>query len=143
MDHKKAAQLAINVLCDLSNKHCVMCEWEQECSDNPLLFNPSFAKQYIKECKSWLINKQSVCAKCKLQMSKHLIDNEVQSDTKNAQTSPSAQNFDSFSSKELINLQNKLHEQKNQKLIKPSETFNQQHGALSENLINTWNNEIF
>jgi hypothetical protein len=61
MDHKNAAQLAINVLCDLSKKHCAMCEWEQECSDNPLLFDPIFACQYIKECQSWLINKQSMC----------------------------------------------------------------------------------
>jgi hypothetical protein len=30
MDHKNAAQLAINALCDLSKKHCPMCEWEQE-----------------------------------------------------------------------------------------------------------------
>jgi hypothetical protein len=63
IDHKNAAQLTINVLCDLSKKHCAMCEWEQECSDNPLLFNPNFARQYIKERQSWLINKQSMCAK--------------------------------------------------------------------------------
>ncbi len=30
LDHKNAAQLAINVLCGLSKKHCAMCEWEQE-----------------------------------------------------------------------------------------------------------------
>ncbi len=56
IDHKNAAQLAINVLCDLSKKHCAICEWEQRCLDNPLLFYPNFARQYIKECKSWLIN---------------------------------------------------------------------------------------
>jgi hypothetical protein len=28
LDHKHAAQLAINVLCNLSKKHCAMCEWE-------------------------------------------------------------------------------------------------------------------
>jgi hypothetical protein len=66
IDHKYAMQLAINVLCDLSKKHCAMCEWEQECSDNPLLFNPNFARQYIKEHQSWFINKHSMCAKCKL-----------------------------------------------------------------------------
>ncbi len=71
MDHKNAAPLAINVLCDLSKQHCAMCEWEQECSDNPLLFEPIFARQYIQECKSWLINKQSVCAKFKLQLGQH------------------------------------------------------------------------
>jgi hypothetical protein len=43
-----------------------MCEWEQECSDNPLLFDPNFARQFIKERQSWLINKQSTCAKCNL-----------------------------------------------------------------------------
>ena len=51
IEHKNAARLAINVLCDLSKKHCAMCEWEQECSYNPLLFDPNFARQYIKECK--------------------------------------------------------------------------------------------
>ena len=66
LDHKNAAQLAINILCDLSKKHCAMCEWEQECSDNPLLFDPNFARQFIKELQSWLINKHSVCAKCNL-----------------------------------------------------------------------------
>jgi hypothetical protein len=80
IDHKNAAQLAINVLCDLSKKHCAICEWEQECSDNPLLFDTNFARQYIKECKSWLINKQSMCAKCKLQLGKHLLDNQVQNE---------------------------------------------------------------
>ena len=50
LEHKNAAQLAINVLCDLSKKHCAMCEWEQDCSDNPLLFDPNFAHQFIKEC---------------------------------------------------------------------------------------------
>jgi hypothetical protein len=50
IDHKNAAQLAINVLCNLSKKHCAMCEWEQDCSDNPLLFDPNFAHQFIKEC---------------------------------------------------------------------------------------------
>jgi hypothetical protein len=60
LDHKNAAQLAINVLWDLSKKHYAMCEWEQECSDNPLLFDPNFARQFIKEHQSWLINKQSM-----------------------------------------------------------------------------------
>jgi hypothetical protein len=32
MDHKNAAQLAINVLCNLTKKHCSMCEWEQSTS---------------------------------------------------------------------------------------------------------------
>jgi hypothetical protein len=80
MDHKNAAQLAINMLCDLSKKHCAMCEWEQECSDNTLLFEPMFARQYIKECQNWLINKQSVCSKCKLQLGQHIVDNQAQNE---------------------------------------------------------------
>jgi hypothetical protein len=28
IDHKNAAQLAINVLCDLSKKYCAMCKWK-------------------------------------------------------------------------------------------------------------------
>jgi hypothetical protein len=80
LDHKNAAQLAINVLCDLSKQHCAMCEWEQECSDNPLLFDPNIANQFIKERQSWLINKQSMSAKCKPQLGQHLADNQVQND---------------------------------------------------------------
>jgi hypothetical protein len=158
MDHKNAAQLAINVLCNLSKQHCAMCEWEQDCSNNPLLFDPVFARQYIKECNSWFINKQSVCAKCKLQLGQHLIDNQAQNDTTNAQISTSscsincqchnfedntttdstdAHKFDFFSSKELINLQNELHAQNNQNLIKAhndshSEHLNQHNNALSD-----------
>jgi hypothetical protein len=37
---KDATELAISVLCDLTKQYCSMCEWEQERSDNPLLFNP-------------------------------------------------------------------------------------------------------
>jgi hypothetical protein len=77
LEQQSATNLAISVLCDLSKKHCSMCEWEQECSDNPLLFNPDFARQYIAERKSWLINKQSMCAKCKVQLGEHLIDNQT------------------------------------------------------------------
>jgi hypothetical protein len=70
---KEATEMAINVLCDLSKKHCSMCEWEQEFSDNLLLFDPVFARCYIEERKSWLINKQSMCARCKLQFGEHLM----------------------------------------------------------------------
>jgi hypothetical protein len=66
MQQKETTQLAINVLCDLSKKHCSSCEWEQEFSDNPLLFDPVFAKRYIAERNSWLVNKQSMCARYKL-----------------------------------------------------------------------------
>jgi hypothetical protein len=75
---KEATEMAIIVLCDLSKKHCSMCEWEQEFSDNPLLFDPVFAKRYIAERKSWLINKQSICARCKLQFGEHLIKQNTQ-----------------------------------------------------------------
>jgi len=77
LQQQKATNLAISVLCDLSKKHCSMCEWEQECSDNLLLFNTNFVRQYIAERKSWFINKQSMCTKCKLQLGEHLIDNQT------------------------------------------------------------------
>jgi hypothetical protein len=51
IQQKEAAQLAMNILCDVTKKHCSMCK----CSDNPLLFDPAFAEQYIKERQSWLI----------------------------------------------------------------------------------------
>jgi len=78
MQQKDVAEFAINVLCDLTKQHCSMCEWEQECSDNPLLFDPVFARHYIIERKNWLINKQSMCAKCNLQLGKHLINHNAQ-----------------------------------------------------------------
>jgi hypothetical protein len=59
LQQKEATDMAISVLCDLSKTHCSICKWEQEFSDNPLLFDPVFAKCYIAERKSWLINKQS------------------------------------------------------------------------------------
>ncbi len=155
LDHKNAAQLANNVLCDLSKKHCAMCEWEQECSDNPLLFDPNFARQFIKECQSWLINKQSMCAKCKFQIGQHLADNQAQN---NAQASnnihhqchhfnlnqDSSENsdkdtfpFQEFNSKELINIQNTLRAKNN--LI----TAESEHSVTSnQNLIHS-DNEIF
>jgi hypothetical protein len=77
LQQQKATNLAISVLCDLSKKHCSMCEWEQECSDNLLLFNTNFVRQYIAERKSWFINKQSMWTKCKLQLGEHLIDNQT------------------------------------------------------------------
>ena len=128
LDHKNAAQLAINVLCDLSKKHCTMCEWEQECSDNPLLFDPNFAKQFIKERQSWLINKQSICAKCKLQCGQQLVDNQAQNDIQASnsihqqchhfnQNSHSSENdvfpFQEFNSNELIKIQNALRSKNN------------------------------
>jgi hypothetical protein len=71
-----------------------MCEWEQECSDNPLLFDPIFARQYIKERNSWLINKQSMCAKCKLSQKANTLfkeqKNNVHSNTETPETKPAS-----------------------------------------------------
>jgi hypothetical protein len=47
IDYENAAQMVRNVLCDLSKKHCAMSEWEHDCSDNPLLLHPVFARKYI------------------------------------------------------------------------------------------------
>lgn len=82
MDHKYTAQLAINILCDLTKKHCSMCEWEQDCSDNPLQLDSTFACQYVTEKHSWVINKQLLCAKCKLQLGEHLLDHQAQNTTR-------------------------------------------------------------
>jgi hypothetical protein len=108
-----------------------MCEWEQECSDNPLLFDPIFARQYIKERKSWLINKQSICAKCKLQLGEHLLDNQAASssihhqchDFSTSDEIPVAKRdediftnnfpFQELNSDELINKQNELRHAQN------------------------------
>jgi hypothetical protein len=131
IEQQKATNLAISVLCDLSKKHCSMCEWEQECSDNPLLFDPIFARQYIKERKSWLINKQSICAKCKLQLGEHLLDNQAASssihhqchDFSTSDEIPVAKRdediftnnfpFQELNSDELINKQNELRHAQN------------------------------
>ncbi len=133
---KEATEMAINMLCDPSKKHCSMCEWEQEFSDNPLLFDPVFAKRYIAERKSWLINKQSMCARCKLQFGEHLIKQNVQNAANLiSATSDSLQNlitkkfFDEATSKELLQIQ---------KLIK--DAHNASDNSLnSDNLINAPN----
>jgi hypothetical protein len=150
LEEQNATNLAISVLCDLSKKHCSMCEWEQECSDNPLLFDPLFARQYIKERQSWLINKQSMCAKCKLQLGEHLLDNQAASSSIHQQCHDFSNNdeipksdakvfidnfpFQELNSKELIEKQNELREAR--KLIKTKENVR----AFNQNLIN--DNEI-
>jgi hypothetical protein len=110
---KEATEMAINVLCDLSKKHCSMCEWEQEFSDNPLLFDPVFAKRYIAERKSWLIHKQSMCARCKLQFGEHLIEqnvhnaaNLISAASDSLQNLITKQFFDEATSKDLLHIQN-------------------------------------
>ncbi len=45
LEQQKATNLVISFLCDLTKTHCSMWEWEQECSDNPLLFNPDFCSK--------------------------------------------------------------------------------------------------
>jgi hypothetical protein len=159
MDHKNAAQLAINVLCDLSKRQCAMCKWEQECSDNPLLFDPIFARKYIKECQNWLINKQSVYAKCKCQLGQHIVDHQAQNEApasnrvhqqchhfnqNDKSSEKDAFPFQEFNSKELINIQNLLRDSNCLIIIpkqKSSAKINQNHP--SENLIDIIDNEIF
>jgi hypothetical protein len=152
LEQQNTTNLAISVLCDLSKKHCSMCEWEQECSDNPLLFDPLFARQYIKERKSWLINKQSMCAKCKLQLGEHLIDNQTAntSSSIHQQCYDFQQNdnlpksdatnfsdnfpFQELNSKELINIQNELRQTNNLiKNIDEACAFNQ--NSISDSVI--------
>jgi hypothetical protein len=161
LEQQNATNLAISVLCDLSKKHCSMCEWEQECSDNPLLLDPIFARQYIKERQSWLINKQSICAKCKLQLGEHLLDNQAASNSIHHQchdfsksakiniaTSDKKKFSDNFpfqelNSKELIKKQNELrHAAQNE-----ARAFNQddeinQHDEIESDEINA-DGEIF
>ncbi len=106
------------------------------------------ARQYIKESQSWLINKQSMCAKCKLKLGKHLLDNQAantsssihrqchdfskseklpQSDAKNFNDNFP---FQELNSKELIEKQNELREASH--LIKMEEKAR----AFNQNLIN-------
>jgi hypothetical protein len=84
----------------------------------------------MKECQSWLINKQSMCAKCKLQLGQHLADNQAQNDApasssihqqchhfnQNSNSSEISDKdafpFQEFNSKELIMIQNALREKK-------------------------------
>jgi hypothetical protein len=117
MQQKDATELAICILCDLTKQNCSMCEWEQECSDNTLLFDPIFARCYITERKNWLINKQSMCAKCKLQLGEHLIIHNVQnaanliSDSSDSLQFLITQNFfDEATSKDLIKIQEMISE---------------------------------
>jgi hypothetical protein len=147
---KEATEMAINVLCDLSKKHCSMCEWEQEFSDNPLLFDPVFAKRYIAERKSWLINKQSMCARCKLQFGEHLIEQNAQNATNLiSAASESLQNlitkqfFDEATSKDLLHIQNLIKEAR-----RASDTSSDSENLISapndtENLINAQQSDIF
>jgi hypothetical protein len=144
LQQKEATELAINVLCDLSKKHCSICKWEQEFSDNPLLFDPVFAKRYIAERKSWLVNKQSMCARCKLQYGEHLIDQNAQNAANlinaaddSLQNLISKQFFDEATFKDLLQVQNLIkdaHEASANLINAQSD---------SDNLINAQSDEIF
>ncbi len=120
LQQKEATEMAINVLCDLSKKHCSMCEWEQEFSDNPLLFDPVFARRYIAERKSWLINKQSMCARCKLQFGEHLIEQNAQNAANlisaandSLQNLITTQFFDEATSKDLLKIHQLISDARN------------------------------
>jgi hypothetical protein len=129
MQQKDAAKFAISILCDLTKQHCSMCTWEQECSDNPLLFDPVFAKSGINERKSWLMNKQSMCAKCKLQLCEHLTNHQAQpaantiNDSNNSLLFLISQRlFDEATSQDLIKIQQMISDarsdnENNEKLI--------------------------
>jgi len=104
-----------------------MCKWEQECSDNPLLFDPVFARRYIKERKSWLINKLSMCAKCKLQLGEHFISHQAQ---------PMANTIDAASdSLQSLISQNFFDEATSNDLMKIQQLISEARSG--ENLINT------
>ncbi len=154
LQQKEATEMAISVLCDLSKKHCSMCEWEQEFSDNPLLFDPVFAKCYIVERKNWLINKQSMCARCKLQFGEHLIKQNAQNAANliNAandllQNLISKQFFDEATSKDLLLVQNLIKDAReaSENLISAQPNGENLISASkdAENLINAQNNDIF
>jgi hypothetical protein len=154
LQQKEATEMAINVLCDLSKKHCSMCEWEQHFSDNPLLFDPVFAKRYIAERKSWLINKQSMCARCKLQFGEHLIEQNAQNTAnlicatdESLQNLISKQFFNEATSKDLLQIQKLISDVCNvsENLINAQSKSDNLIGAHNngENLINTQNNDIF
>jgi hypothetical protein len=147
---KEATEIAINVLCDLSKKHCSMCEWEQEFSDNPLLFDPVFAKRYIAERKSWLISKQSMCARCKLQFGEHLIEQNAQNAANlisaagdSLQNLITKQFFDEATSKDLLQIQKLINEARNasDNSINSENLISAQ--TNTENLINAQHNDIF
>jgi hypothetical protein len=154
LQQKEATELAISVLCDLSKKHCSICEWEQEFSDNPLLFDPVFAKRYIAERKSWLINKQSMCAKCKLQYGEHLIEQNAQNPTNlinaadnSLQNLISKQFFDEATFKDLLQVQNLIKDARkaSASLIKAQPKSDNLISARKDNkiLINAQSDEIF
>jgi hypothetical protein len=147
---KEATEMAINLLCGLSKKHCSMCEWEQKFSDNPLLFYPVFAKLYIAERKSRLINKQSICGRCKLQFGEHLIEQNAQYATNLISAASdllqnliTKQFFDEATSKDLLQIQKLINDALNasENSINSDNLINAQ--TDSNNLISAQQNDIF
>jgi len=74
---------------------------------------PYFLTHYIAERKSWLVNKQSMCARCKLQYGEHLIDQNAQNTANlinaaddSLQNLISKQFFDEATFKDLLLVQN-------------------------------------
>jgi DNA repair ATPase RecN len=141
LERKEATEMAISVLYDLTKEQCSMCEWEQDCSDNPLLFDPVFARRYISERRSWFINKQSTCAKCKLKLGEHLLDHQAQHSAhtidsksdqahhkqcfnyKGANYKSDSTEFNQFNSTDLLKLQQALRAKNSENyLINKSET---------------------
>ncbi len=131
-----------------------MCEWEQEFSDNPLLFDPVFAKCYIAERKSWLINKQSMCSRCKLQFGEHLIEqntqnaaNSINATNDSLQNLISKQFFDEATFKDLLQVLNLIKDARkaSENLINAQTNSEKLISARTdnENLINVQSDEIF
>jgi hypothetical protein len=103
-----------------------------------------FTKRYIAEQKSWLVNKQSMCARCKLQYSEHLINQNAQNTANlinaaddSLQNLISKQFFDEAMFKDLLQVQNliKYARDSSANLINPQPD--------SDSLINAQSDEIF
>jgi hypothetical protein len=107
-------------------------------------FDPVFAKRYIAEQKSWLVNKQSMCARCKLQYGEHLINQNAQNAANLIKTADdslqylvSKQFFDEATFKDLLQVQNLIKDAREAS----ANLINAQPD--SDNLINAQSDEIF
>ena len=101
-------------------------------------------RRYIAERKSCLVNKQAMCARCKLQYGEHLIDQNAQNTANlinaaddSLQNLISKQFFDEATFKDLLQVQNLIKDAReasdNLIIAQPD----------SENLINAQTDEIF
>ncbi len=113
-----------------------------------------FAKRYIAERKSWLINKQSMCTRCKLQFGEHLIEQNAQNAANlinaandSLQNLISKQFFDEATSKDLLHVQNLIRDAREASANLISAQPNSENlismSKNTENLINTQSDEIF